>query len=82
MMADYRIEIPHFHCLNYYEADRVMRIDVDFRDPIIYLSADLIEKWLPPNENISITKKDQDRILKNIYGELLKNNSKKRIVLE
>ena len=81
-MENYRIEIPHFYCLDYYEANRIMRLDIDFRDPIIYLSIDLIEKWLPPNEDIVITQVDKDRILKNIYCELIKNNSRERIVLE
>ena len=80
-MAKYRIEIPHFYCLDYYEGNKVMRLDIDFRDTTIYLRTSLVKKWLPPNENISIAQQDKERILKNIYAELLKNDSKENIII-
>lgn len=81
-MYEYKIEIPHFYCLDYYENGRVMKIDVDFRDKIIFLNIDLIHKWLSPYEDENITLNDKKRILNNIYIELLKNNSHDRIKLE
>ena len=81
-MADYRIEIPHFYCLEYYENNKVMRLDIDFRDQIIYLSDELVIKWLPPNEDIELSKRDRKRIIRNVYKALLKNTSKERIILE
>ena len=81
-MARYRIEIPHFYCLEYYESNKVMRLDIDFRDRVIYLSDELVTKWLPPNEDIELSKQDKKLIIRNIYKELLKNSDKERIVLE
>lgn len=81
-MNSYEIKIPHFYYLEYCEDNKIMRLDIDFRDPVIYLNTELIKSWLPPFEDVQITLEDKKRILKNIYNELLKNNSRDRIVLE
>ena len=70
-MDSYKIEIPHFYCLDYYEGNKIMKIDIDFRDPIIYLNIGLITNWLSPNENVEVTKWDKERILKNSVNILV-----------
>lgn len=51
----YKIKTPHFYCLEYYENDKIMKLDKDLRDSIIYLNTDLIENWLLPFESVEIT---------------------------
>lgn len=81
-MGEYKIEIPHFYCLEYSENTRKMMIDIDFREPQIVLSCDLIQQWEKPHERELISKKEKRRIIKNIYNYLLKNNSSERVMLD
>ena len=55
----YQISIPHFYCMEYTEGNKTMKLDIDFRDTIIYLNIDLITHWKPPydEELIQIDKK-------------------------
>ena len=82
MFKKYRITIPHFWCLEYYEGDKKMTVDIDFRDEKYYLSTRLISCWDAPFENEIITNKEKKRILKNIAKELKKGFKPERIVLQ
>lgn len=82
MNGNYKIEVPHFYCLEYYEDMRKMTIEIDFREEKIFLSANMIEKWEKPYDKEIIGKADKKRIINNIYDCLLKNNSVERICLE
>lgn len=42
---EYTIDIPHFYCLEYKTKGKKNIVEIDFRDPIIYLSTSLIIKW-------------------------------------
>ena len=81
-MGTHSISIPHFYCLEYKEDNRTMVLDIDFRDPVIYLNSALITHWAPPDDGVAVLDGEKKRILMNIYNELLKRNSPGRIVLE
>ncbi len=49
-MKSYSISIPHFYCLEYKENNCKLILDIDFRDPIIYLDISQIKNWEPPND--------------------------------
>jgi hypothetical protein len=57
--------------LHYRENDRVMFVEIDFRDPVIYLDVSLITGWEPPYENEEISLIDRRRILDNINHYLV-----------
>lgn len=80
-MKHYLIKIPHFYCLEYYEGEKKLKLDIDFRDREIILEPNLITKWEPPYSEIQISYQDKVRILKNIYSYLLQNSSSDRIKL-
>lgn len=82
MTNAYRIAIPHFWCLEYYEGNKKMTVDIDFRDPIICLNAKLISCWDAPFENEIITDDEKRRIIKNITNELKKRFTPETIVLQ
>jgi len=52
MALSYNIAIPHFYCLEYIEDNKTMNVEIDFRDPVIYLNDSLINTWNPPNDAI------------------------------
>lgn len=82
MYNEYKIRIPHFYCLEYYEGNKKMVLDIDFREKQIVLSRDMIKNWENPYGNISLQDEEKSRILENIRNYLLKNNSPERIVME
>lgn len=71
MEQEFEIHIPHFYCLEYTEGSRKMKVDIDFRDTILYLCSDLIDHWESPHEKERITVEDRLRIARNIYEYLL-----------
>lgn len=81
-MDDYRIEIPHFYCLEYSENVHKMLVDIDFREPEIILTSSLINNWEKPFDKEIIPINEKKRIIQNIYYYLLKNNSPERIKME
>jgi len=81
MVNTYRIEIPHFWCLVYYEGDKKMTVDIDFREETKYLNTKLISCWDEPFEKEVITSEEKKRIIINIAYELVKRNAG-RIVLQ
>ena len=42
---EYSIDVPHFYCLEYCEADKRMIVEMDFREDIYMLSTELITHW-------------------------------------
>jgi len=73
----YKINIPHFYCLEYYERGKVIKLDIDFREPRIYLSTELVNKWEPPYENVTISEFEKERIIFNVSNYLKKNGYSK-----
>ena len=72
MSPDYKIDIPHFYCLEYREGDRVLQLDIDFRDPMIYLEEKLVTNWQEPHSDEKIPSAEKKRILDNVYGYLIR----------
>jgi hypothetical protein len=68
---DYYIKIPHFYSFEYYEGDKKMVIELDFRDQYLYLTPTLITKWQEPYENLNISFEDKLRILHSIQECLI-----------
>lgn len=80
---DWDIEIPHFYCFEYYEGDKKMIVEMDFRDPVYYLSPQMIEHWEKPYEDVEITMEDKRRILQNVRQYLLlRGKDPENIVME
>ena len=79
MCPDYEISIPHFYCLEYREKDRTMLLEIDFRDPLIYLEDALVTGWESPNENEKIAPDEKKRILSNIYDYLVRQRGFKNV---
>ena len=48
-----------------------MILDIDFRDPVIYLESVLVKNWEPPFDTELVTEKEKKRILRNIYDYLI-----------
>lgn len=67
----YHIEVPHFYCLEYYENDKKMIVELDFRETLFFLNKKLIKHWEEPNKEEIITEVDKERILFNIRDFLL-----------
>lgn len=76
----YSISIPHFYCLEYYEKDKKMVLDIDFRDSIIYLESTLVKNWEAPFNNEIITEKEKKKIIRNIYDYLIMQGYDKKEV--
>ena len=45
MKSDCYIKVPHFYSFEYFEGDKKMVIELDFRDRILYLTPTMITKW-------------------------------------
>lgn len=68
---NYSILIPHFYSLEYYEDNRKMIIEIDFRDKPLYLDLSIINKWEDPYQTIEVTEDEKIRILNNIKDFLI-----------
>ena len=64
---DYEFRCPHFYCIEYIENNHHLIIDIDLRDPVLYISKSLITHWEPPYDNEPI-----DEITRDIIYERLK----------
>ena len=72
MKKSYEIKVPHFYYMEYYEGDKRMIIDIDLRDPKIYLHKKLIGNWEVPYENINIDEQHKRLILENLREHFLR----------
>ena len=77
----YRIEVPHFYCLEYYEDDKKMIVDIDFREDCFILEPQLITHWEKPYEEQIISEVDKKRILYNIRQFLLTKTIPSNIIM-
>lgn len=79
MSARYEIDIPHFYQLEYRENGRVMLVEIDFRDSVIYLEESLITLWQAPYENDAVSPADRSRIIENINRYLVNERGFKNV---
>jgi hypothetical protein len=63
---DFKANIPSAFYLEYREADRVMKVDMDFRDETPVVSHRAVRKWEPPFADESISKPKKSEIMANI----------------
>ena len=72
MKKSYEIKVLHYHCMEYYEDNKKLIIDIDLRDPKMYLNKELIEYWEAPYENINIDEQHKKHILENLKDHFLR----------
>jgi translation elongation factor EF-Tu-like GTPase len=82
MSLDYEIRIPHFYCLEYEERGRVMLLEIDFRDPVLYLDSALVTGWQAPADKEVVTPTDKVRILTNVYDYLVRQRGFDKVELD
>ena len=71
MSPAFEISIPHFYCLEYREAGRLLVVDIDFRDPVIYLDDVPPLVWAEPHSSEPMGPGERKRILDNVYDYLV-----------
>ena len=76
------ISIPRFYCMEYSEGNKKMTIDMDFRDPKLYLSKSLITHWDAPYESEDLPEEKRDEIYRYIKEHLIKKFGQEKIVEE
>lgn len=54
--------MTHFYCLEYYEDDKKLTVELDFREEYFVLKPQLITRWEKPYENIDIGIDEKKRI--------------------
>lgn len=79
---EYSIKVPHFYCLEYYEGDKKMIVEMDFREDYFFLNSKLITHWEKPYDNIKISDNERKRILLNIRKFLLTKTIPSNIIME
>lgn len=79
---NYSIDVPHFYCLEYYENDKKMIVEMDFREGYFFLNPQLITHWESPYEHIEIGMDEKKRILLNIREFLLTKTIPSHIFME
>lgn len=79
---EYRIDVPHFYCLEYYEGDKKMIVEMDFREDYFFLKPQLITRWERPYDSISISLDEKKQILLNIRDFLLTKTIPSHIIME
>ncbi len=82
MSPDYKIRIPHFYCLEYEERGRVMLLEIDFRDPVLYLDRSLVTGWEEPADQEVISQAEKVRILTNVYDYLTRQRGFDKVELD
>ena len=82
MNKDYYIEIPHFYSFEYHEGDKMMIIELDFRDRVLYLEPDMITKWEKPYDDLEITYEEKLKILHKIRECLLLKRRPQDVIIE
>lgn len=79
--VDFTADIPHFYSLQYTEGSHVLNVEIDFREPIIYLSKSLITSWEPPYHNELIDNQKREEIFSNIYKYLTEIRKFKKVIV-
>lgn len=79
MFPDYEIRIPHFYCLEYRENGRTMLLEIDFRDPVLYLDDALVTAWEAPYAGVKIVPAEKKHILDNVYDYLVTQRGFKNV---
>lgn len=79
---EYKIKVPHFYCLEYYEADKKVIVEMDFREDYFYLSPQLVTHWEKPYDDIEIDIEERKRILLNIRQFLLTKTTPNNIIMK
>lgn len=82
MKRDFEIDVPHFYCLEYYRDGKKMIVDIDFRDPVIVLDTDLIERWEEPFDKEFIDTDEKKRIITDIYNYFIEERNDSRFRIE
>lgn len=82
MEKDYYIKIPHFYSFEYYQGDKKMIIELDFRDRILHLDIDLITKWEKPFYDLEISREEKLKILYNIRECLLERWLPEEVIID
>ena len=68
-MKKISIDIPHFYCLEYKEDEKRLIVEIDFREPEIWISKSLIQHWEPPFQSVLIT--EQEIIWRKLYSNFI-----------
>jgi len=79
---NYYIKIPHFYSFEYYEGDKKMIIELDFRDKILYLTPTMITRWEKPFNDLKISREEKLIILNNIRECLLEKWRPEEVIIE
>lgn len=82
MEKDYFIKTRHFYSFEYHEGDKTMAIELDFRDPVLYLTPTMLTKWEPPYQDLELSYEEKMRILNNIRECLLKKCEPEQVIIE
>lgn len=82
MGKNYYIKIPHFYSFEYYEGDKKMIIELDFRDKILYLTPTMITRWEKPFNDLKISREEKLIILNNIRECLLEKWRPEEVIIE
>ncbi len=82
MKRDCYIKVPHFYSFEYYEGDKKMVIELDFRDRVLYLTPTMITKWEKPFNATEISYEEKLRILDNIRECLLERRRPEQVIID
>ena len=82
MINDCYIKVPHFYSFEYFEGDKKMFIELDFRDRILYLTPTMITKWEKPFDDLEISPEEKLRILNNIRKCLLERRRPEEVIID
>ncbi|WP_460058384.1 hypothetical protein [Pseudolactococcus yaeyamensis] len=61
-MENIEIDIPHFYCLEYREGNKVLNVEIDFRERELIFGKSLIKKRESPYSEEDITSFHKDKI--------------------
>ncbi len=82
MKNDCYIKVPHFYSFEYFEGDKKMVIELDFRDRILYLTPTMITKWEKPFDELEIPHEEKLRILNNIRECLMERRRPEEVIID
>ncbi|MBV5350068.1 hypothetical protein JZU71_02610 [bacterium] len=68
--------------MEYEERGRVMLLELDFRDPVLYLDSALVTGWQAPADQEAVTPADKVRILTNVYDYLVRQRGFDKVELD